>query len=68
MENHKRDLKLMAESIIENLEYNSIHKYETKEDIEMIIDGILPCLLRNCHELNIMEHVRYMMKVVEEDK
>jgi hypothetical protein len=68
MENHKRDLKLMAESIIRELEYNSIHNYETKKDIEMIIGGILPTLLRNCHELNIMERVRHMIKIVEEDK
>jgi hypothetical protein len=65
MENHIRDLKLMAECIIKELEYNSIHKHETKRDIEMIIVGLLPCLLRNCHELNIMEHVKHMMKRVE---
>ena len=68
MENHKRDLKLIAESIIRELEYNSIHRHETKKDIEMIIEGILPCLFRNCHELNIMENVRHMMKIVEESK
>ena len=68
MENHIRDLKLMADSIIRELEYNSTHEHETKKDIEMIIVGILPCLLRNCHELDIMEHVRHMMKIVEEDK
>ena len=68
MKNHIEDLRLIAECIKRELNYNSIHKHETKRDIEMIIDGILPCLLRNCHELGIMDHVKSMMKIIEKNK
>ena len=33
MKNHKEDLRLIAETIIKELEYNSIHKHETKKEI-----------------------------------
>tara|TARA_Y100001963_G_scaffold137292_1_gene200829 strand:+ start:287 stop:559 length:273 start_codon:yes stop_codon:yes gene_type:complete len=68
MQNHIEDLRLIAESINRELNYNSINKHETKRDIEMIIDGILPCLLRNCDELGIMDHVKSMIKIIEDYK
>ena len=66
MENHKDDLRLIAEAIIRELKYNSIHKHETKKDIANIIVGIFPTLLRNCHELGIMKNLKSMISITED--
>tara|TARA_R100001594_G_scaffold106332_1_gene140803 strand:+ start:1008 stop:1223 length:216 start_codon:yes stop_codon:yes gene_type:complete len=66
MKNHKEDLRLIAETIIKELEYNSIHKHETKKDIRNIIVGIFPTLLRNCHELGAMKNLKSMISIVED--
>tara|TARA_R110001592_G_scaffold337977_1_gene624809 strand:+ start:330 stop:533 length:204 start_codon:yes stop_codon:yes gene_type:complete len=65
MNNHKEDLMLIAQSITRELEENAKDKREGKNDFIMVIEGVLPCLLRNCHELDIIDSVKLITKIVE---
>ena len=60
MKNHKEDLKLISSFINKELSQDNL----AEKDFSMIITGILPCLLRNCHELDMMSDVKFIMKSI----
>tara|TARA_R100000664_G_C2650708_1_gene71478 strand:- start:262 stop:453 length:192 start_codon:yes stop_codon:yes gene_type:complete len=61
MKNHKEDLRMIANYITKELKQNDL----TEEDFSMIVTGILPCLIRNCRELNIINDVKSIIEIGE---